>query len=222
VTDDLDYHRRELKIALSVDDPRRAMPTIPSSARRVLDIGCGAGQTLMGLGLAPDILAVGIDPDFTALNLGREWSAPGQFVCGSGEQLPFPDQSFDFVMSRVALPYTNVPVALREVARVLAPGGEFWMTLQPVGMVLNQLGDSLRARQPKAVVFQVYALANGLLLHFRGQLLLWPFGRRRYESYQTAGGIRRLLSAVGLSVVGMSRERHFIVTSRKTPPKATG
>ena len=113
------YHLLELEIALSARDPRRIMPEIPRSTQRLLDVGCGAGQTILGLQLGPDVEAVGIDPDNDAVSLGRSWTASAQLVCGRGESLPFPDASFDFVMSRVALPYTNLPEATREIGRVL-------------------------------------------------------------------------------------------------------
>ena len=37
------YHLMELDIARSPDDPRRVMPVMPATCRRVLDVGCDAG-----------------------------------------------------------------------------------------------------------------------------------------------------------------------------------
>src|SRR5215471_4565846 len=103
------YHEAELAIARSRDDPRRILPTIPTNVRRILDVGCGAGQSLIGLGLAADVVAVGLDRDRDALSLGATWTSDVRFVCGGGESLPFDDESFDFIFSRVALPYMHVP-----------------------------------------------------------------------------------------------------------------
>jgi hypothetical protein len=44
---DKDYHLRELEIARSPSDSRRVMPPVLPGIRRVLDIGCDAGQTLI-------------------------------------------------------------------------------------------------------------------------------------------------------------------------------
>ena len=45
--EDLEYHLLELEIARSPDDPRCVMPELRPSYRAVLDVGCGAGQTLL-------------------------------------------------------------------------------------------------------------------------------------------------------------------------------
>jgi ubiquinone/menaquinone biosynthesis C-methylase UbiE len=57
----------------------------------------------------------------------RRHNLPGlDFVCGSAENLPFADQSFDAVISIEASSYyPSLPRFLAEVARVLRPGGHF-------------------------------------------------------------------------------------------------
>jgi len=44
-------------------------------------------------------------------------------VCGRSEELPFPDGSFDLVLSRSTLQYTEISRATGELTRVLKPGG---------------------------------------------------------------------------------------------------
>jgi ubiquinone/menaquinone biosynthesis C-methylase UbiE len=208
------YHEAELAIARSPNDPRRILPPIPASARRVLDVGCGAGQSLIGLELGAETVAVGIDPNFDALALGATWTSNIRFVRGGGESLPFADGSFDFVFSRVALPYMHVPTALREIHRVLVPRGQMWLVLHAPSIVFAQLAEAARSLHPKSFAHQTYAALNGILFHLTGRLMRWPAGRGGYESFQTPRIVPRI-RAVGFSDVQLERARHFIVRARK-------
>lgn len=207
------YHEAELAIARSPNHPQRILPTVPPDARSVLDVGCGAGQSLIALGLPSHVVAVGLDRDADALSLGAEWTHDVRFVCGGGESLPFDDGSFDFVFSRVALPYMHVPTALREIHRVLAPAGRMWLVLHGPGIVFSQLAAAIRGGHVKSAMFQSYAAANGALYHLTGRLIRWPIDGR-YESFQTRRIILRLQQA-GFSDVQVESDPHFIVRARK-------
>jgi len=102
----------------------------PTGKERVLDIGTGAGHT--ALALAPRVSDVVLtDPVDAMLATARRlfqtaglWNA--QFVRAGAEQLPFPRASFDIVTTRLAAHhFDDVALAMREVARVLRPGGTF-------------------------------------------------------------------------------------------------
>ena len=102
----------------------------PTGKERVLDIGTGAGHT--ALALAPRVSDVVLtDPVEAMLATARRlfqsaglWNA--QFVRAGAEQLPFPKASFDIVTPRLAAhDFDDVARAMREVARVLKPGGMF-------------------------------------------------------------------------------------------------
>ena len=207
------YHEGELEIARSPGDPRRILPTVPPTARRVLDVGCGAGQSLIGLALPPDVAAIGVDRDADALTLGTTWTNDVCFVCGSGASLPFADQSFDFVFSRVALPYMHVPTALKEIRRVLSTNGRMWLVLHGPGIVFSQLASAVRGGHAKSALFQSYAAVNGALYHLTGRLLRWPIGGR-YESFQTRRIIPRLRET-GFTDIQVESAPHFIVQARK-------
>jgi len=97
---------------------------------RVLDIGSGPGHTaLLFAPHAKEVVAS--DPTEAMLDEGRRLAkerglANVSFECASAEALPFADASFDRVTSRQsAHHYVDLPAALREVARVLRPGGRF-------------------------------------------------------------------------------------------------
>lgn len=72
------------------------------SNKRVLEIGCGAGQLLWQYADAPSVL-IGIDSDISAVgnapnNRPQSLSASPIFMCAKGETLPFRDHSFDVVV----------------------------------------------------------------------------------------------------------------------------
>jgi len=212
--DVLTPHLAELRVALTLDDPRRIMPAIPAGCRRVLDVGCGAGQTLIGSDLEPGVVACGTDCDVAALQLGRQLTERVTFVCAAGERLPFRSASFDLVISRVALPYMHVPTALAEMRRVLVPGGRLWLVLHPLSMALRELVAAARTRRVKAVLGRLWVLTNGLTLHAFGTLLRLPFARARCESFQTTRAMRRALRP-GFQQIEIRRGTFFVVTATR-------
>jgi ubiquinone/menaquinone biosynthesis C-methylase UbiE len=208
-----DYHLAEHALTQAAGDHRRVLPEIPDSARRILDIGCGAGQTLLACAQAGR-QAFGIDYDFEALQLGQNLRVPAALARASGEELPFRSASFDFVYSRVALPYMKIPVALAEIARVLQPGGRVWFTLHP----LTMLSWSQAFSRPRKLLFEAYRLFNTAVLHFGGSQIRYPLRSSRTESYQTDRGIRQALLHAGFQDVELRRTAvHFIATARKRP-----
>jgi SAM-dependent methyltransferase len=200
------YHLRELRIALDRSDPQHILPPPLPSSKIALDIGCGAGQTLIAA--YPGQRVFGIDVDLDALKLGRTLSDRIPFICAKAEELPFPTGYFDVVIARVSLPYTNINRSLHEVRRVLKPHGSLWMTLQPLGVPWRLT----KIASVKRWIFFLYILVNSLLFHLFGGLFRFP--GRGYESFQTRSGIRRALRKTGFSNVEISKGQHFIVTAR--------
>lgn len=105
-----------------------------STPVRVLDLGCGPGALSFALAekLDGDSEIVSIDISNDQLNYAREnavgYSCKLNFINCSMDELDFPDQHFDLVMTSMALHETPPEVrrkAIKEVARVLIPGGEF-------------------------------------------------------------------------------------------------
>ena len=213
--DTLEYHRLEFSIAVNPDDPRRILPDVSARHRRVLDVGCGAGQTLIASNLREAVFAVGVDLDHSALVYGRQQAANIRFVQSEGEALPFANNSFDLVICRVALPYMNVKRAIAEMFRVLDERGELWLVLHPLSMTAGELRDSLRRLNPKATIYRLWVLGNGLSLHLIGKQWRWPLDPSRYESWQSSASMKRILFSVGFENVNVSLGEHFVTTARK-------
>jgi ubiquinone/menaquinone biosynthesis C-methylase UbiE len=209
------YHLEELRIATDTADPRRIMPGIPAGCRSVLDIGCGAGQTLIASRLPADVRMVGVDIDPGALRLGRQLESRIGFACSRGESLPLRADSFDFVFCRVALPYMHVQRAVREMYRVLSPGGSLWLALHPLSLTLRELTRSVAHFNAGGIAHVLYVLGNGAMLHLAGREMALPFRPGRYESFQTQRSISRALRAAGFTAVHFDRNRGFLVTACK-------
>ena len=209
------YHLMELSIARDRADPRRSLPDLQPRHRRVLDIGCGAGQTLIASELPEGTLGVGIDIDHEPLVLGREMAPALHFVRARGEALPFRPSSFDLVICRVALPYMHLARAVGEMARVLAPGGDVWLALHPWRMTLAELLGAMRRFRGRMVAHRIYVMASSILLHVAGRQMAWP-PSGSYESFQTETGMRRALSSAGFDRIAFRRTPGFIATARRS------
>ncbi|PKN54606.1 MAG: SAM-dependent methyltransferase [Deltaproteobacteria bacterium HGW-Deltaproteobacteria-14] len=120
-----------------VDEVALLASRLPLDDARVLELGCGAAvvtRALAGLGRARSILALEVDTTQHALNLAAP-PAPGvTFAHGGAEAIPAADASADVVLMLRSLhhvPLDQLDTALRELRRVLRPGGLAWI-LEPV------------------------------------------------------------------------------------------
>jgi SAM-dependent methyltransferase len=99
----------------------------------VLDLGSGAGTDVLisAERVGPTGKAIGLDMTDEMLSLARDnASAAGaanvEFVKGHIEDIPLPDSAVDVVISNCVINLSaDKPQVLREVARVLRPGGRF-------------------------------------------------------------------------------------------------
>jgi SAM-dependent methyltransferase len=94
---------------------------------RVLDVGCGAGIDLVRF-VRAGAHGVGIDVAPTAIGLARrnlqQRKLPAHLAVADGDDMPFPDDSFDYVFAHGVVQYTADPQRLvDECRRVVRPGG---------------------------------------------------------------------------------------------------
>lgn len=90
--------------------------------KTVLEIGCGEGRLSVKLaGSACKYIA--IDPDKEAIAKAQQQTGNAVFHIGSGENLPFGDESFDLVIFILSLHHQNSFQALMEAGRVLNRSG---------------------------------------------------------------------------------------------------
>lgn len=96
---------------------------VPPPGRATLDIGCGEGR------VSRDLTACGhrvtaLDASPTLLDAARECDSAAEYVLASAEALPFRDASFDLVVVyNVLMDVADMPAAVAEAGRVIAPGG---------------------------------------------------------------------------------------------------
>ena len=119
---------------------------------RVLDVGCGTGSFAVLLKQAhPEAHVIGLDADARVLAIARAKAAQAgvdvAFQQGLADALPFAGESFDRVVSTLVLHHLARHAklgSLREILRVLRPGGEFHLAdwgqpANPLMWVLFQL-----------------------------------------------------------------------------------
>jgi len=129
----LGLHRRWRR---ALADMANAMP-----AECILDVAGGSGETAKTL-MVPGRQVIVVDFSLPMLLVGRSLGLSGLYwVAGSSAALPFPANSMDAVTIAFGLRnVTYVGATLREVLRVLRPGGCFyclevsqpWKMLRPV------------------------------------------------------------------------------------------
>ena len=140
------YHGHAPEYAAINDDRSFAEPLLDALASHlpragiVADLGCGPGWETEALARR-GLRAVGVDvtPDFLAF-AARAHPAAG-YVRGDFLALPFPGGALDGAWacsSLVHLSWARIDAALREIRRVLRPGGAFFASMQ-AGLIEGEL-----------------------------------------------------------------------------------
>jgi ubiquinone/menaquinone biosynthesis C-methylase UbiE len=176
--------RNFLQEALEVPTLVRSLQLEPGG--RVLEVGCGRGIALPPLArlLAPSrLVGIDIDPGLMTLAADRVRASGtvSELYCADVRALPFEDDSFDLVIDFGTCYHITEPErALRQIMRVLRPGGIF--VCETVSSQLLSHPVRTRARRlPWAAVPQ---------LRLERQAVLWKSRRKHIEerSYTSRPG----------------------------------
>jgi len=100
-----------------------------SRGMTVLDVATGTGAVARNAArlVGPTGRVFGVDPSRGMLGEARK-SFHGPLTRGVAQQLPFADDTFDFVTMGIALRHvSDLVAAFREYCRVLKPGGRLWI-----------------------------------------------------------------------------------------------
>lgn len=105
----------------------------------MLDVGCGEGRHIFGVMQDyPMMKCIGIDMDKASLNKAEEGyeyfksisNAGAEFFIGSAYSLPFESDSFDLIVCSEVLEHLHeYNDAIKEIHRVLKPGGKFYASV---------------------------------------------------------------------------------------------
>jgi SAM-dependent methyltransferase len=160
--------------------------------QRVLDVACGTGvlarEIARRIGSAGRV--VGVDPSPGMVATAKRLAPAIEWREGVAESLPFPDQSFDAVVSQFGLMFfTDRRQALRDMLRVLTPGGRLavavWDSLENMPAYASEVAllertagrraaDALRApfvlgtRKDLATLFSEAGVASAEIATHRG------------------------------------------------------
>jgi SAM-dependent methyltransferase len=160
--------------------------------QRVLDVACGTGILAREVAsrTGPTGSVAGVDPSPGMLAVAKRLAPGVEWRQGAAESLPFPDQSFDAVVSQFGLMFfTDCRQAVREMLRVLSPEGRLavavWDSLDNIPAYASEVAllervagqraaDALRApfvlgnRQDLATLFADAGMASAEITTHHG------------------------------------------------------
>jgi len=221
-------HLPEETKAFWMDSLKAVLPDVPIG--RYLDLGCGTGRFTAILAQTFACLVVGIEPSEAMLAVARAEDLPGvEWKQGSAESIPLESGSVGLVfMSQVFHHLSRPQEALREIHRVLTPGGSLvirngtaenneeteWLRCFPEALAFDGKRIPTRCALEETVCRQPFELTTRQT--FR-QLFA-----SSYREYSEKIGQRGLSSLIALSDAafgqGMERFRMWVDTQPPDQP----
>jgi ubiquinone/menaquinone biosynthesis C-methylase UbiE len=180
---------------ISYNKAKQVRLLAPAPGLRVLDAGCGRGETLLACARAGAEVA-GVDYSAAAVGLTRELLEGEGFACdirlGSVTSLPWPDATFDRIQFSDVIehldPHQTVP-ALAEFHRVLRPGGYLLVHTAPNLLFMKYGWPAVR---PAVRLAGHREIAEKVDRWFR-------IAEEYHVNEQSTQTLRRALSAAGFS-----------------------
>ncbi len=164
-----------------------------TDAGTVLDIGCGCGQYTITLNQANEY-ATGLDLNRGHLEIAQRAAEifstkPTTFVRGDFHHLPYKSECADLVMCYSAIQmWANEPILIKELARVIKPGGKLYMVGDGAGWPFYSFWiDGIKGKRIRAILraFKLW------LVHSVWQQGFKQYGR--YFSYLSEREVRQFL-----------------------------
>lgn len=122
--------------------------------KKILDIGCSFGLMLSFLDKSNQLY--GIDIDKCCIEKAKELNPDATFCCGTMEQLPYDDSSFDVIMMMAVIPYYDFKIksdkddfinkTLNQIKRVLKSDGIIY--------IVTPNGDSVHYKGSTKISYQ--------------------------------------------------------------------
>ena len=170
-----------------------------SGEATILDVGCGGGGTLRRFAaLARRGMVVGLDYSAASLAVSRDINAREikagtvHIARGSVAHLPFSDRAFDIVTAVETHYYwPDLPANLREVLRVLKPGGTFTLIAETYrggplrllyGLIMPLLGAAFLSDAEHRDVLKQAGFTEVATIHRPGRNWICAVGRKATES----------------------------------------
>jgi ubiquinone/menaquinone biosynthesis C-methylase UbiE len=168
----------------------------------VLEVAPGPGYFSIELARLGRYTISGLDISHTFVKMAAQKAAEAgvrvNFTQGSASNMPFPRESFDFLLCRAAFKNFAKPVpALQEMCRVLKPGGR--------GLIIDLRRDADRGEIDRHVNGMGLSVVNRVLtrLAFRTMLLKSAYSREQFEGMLAQTQFSRVeinKSGIGLEV----------------------
>lgn len=158
-----------------------------SESESVLEVGSGAHGLIFNFG---NNFCVGVDPlAHNYQKLFPLWQKNAYTIVAIGERLPFADSSFDIVLSDNVIDHAEKPVVIvKELVRVLKPGGLFYLTVNVHHPLYSLASD-------------IHGLWNAVGVN----LELTPFADHTF--HYAAIDIKRILDSLPLEILKNSESR---------------
>jgi len=138
-----------------------------SSGDRVLDVGCGTGNTaITAKRMVQNIKVTGIDLTPELLTQAKEQAAIAdvddiEWREANVENLPFEDEIFDYVLSSFGHMFApNPKVAIKEMIRVTKPGGYIAFSTWAFELVYGKLFKAMSKYMPVNTANSIYSHNN--------------------------------------------------------------
>jgi len=161
---------------------RNILDVLPQNGK-LLDIGCGTGLFVERY-IDEGRFAVGLDISQKMIQRARSRCREGDYAVGTGEKIPFNDNTFDAVSSLLVFSYVRDPEAmLNEAYRVLKPGG---------AIAICTLGKKLLTRGIPAI----YHISEKMNVQ---HVVMKNFGERYYNRKE----MHQLFAQAGFSDIQM-------------------